>query len=326
MAFVMLLSCGASAQVEHPLQMFCGGVKAGVSMGDYRLTAPIYYVYHHKMTVNAVAGAWLQFRTKVGFSLRPEVAYAGKGADLEWEDVHYRLRANCIDTRLGLLYNFTIKKTLLSPYIIAAPVWNVVMDGGVEYTDYYTGDIAMQLSRSSMRTHDFGIFCGAGLEYPIYGFGWTIILSGEVGYNWGFSNSFSRREQSGDVTVLNPSLDQLPALDQRLSRGLEVTLRMGVPFGKEIGHVMQHQKKDDLWLDDDEDDDDGFMEDEEDEDDDEEEVKSKRKKKDKNKGEESWETKKNYLKVQSSGEEEPEVESEPTPAPEETEPVNKSEQ
>ena len=261
--FVMLLAFGVRAQ-DYPVKMFCGGVKAGVSVGDYRLTAPHYNVYKHHMTVNAVGGAWLQLRTKVGFSIRPEVAYAGKGANLEWEDVHYRLRANCIDMRLGLLYNFTIKKTLLSPYIVVAPLWDIVMDGGVEYTDYYTGDVSMQLSTSSMKMHDFGLFCGVGLEYPIYGFGWSIVLSGEVGYGWGLSSNFSNREQTWDVTVVNPSLDQRPAMGYRLSRGIEATLRVGVPFGKVVDHRAQTVTNDWLFDENEElEDEDGFADDDE---------------------------------------------------------------
>lgn len=223
-----------SAQGEVPLHMFAGGVKAGVSVGDFRFTAANYTIYKHHLTVNAVAGAWLQLRTKSGFSIRPEAAYTGRGTNMEWEDVQYRMRANCLDIRLGLIYNFTFKKTLLSPYIVVAPIWNITMDGRVDYTDYYTGYIVMPLSTSSMKTHDFGMFCGVGFEYPVHGYGWAVCLSGEVGYNWGLGNDFSKKERTTNVTVLNPSLDQLPALGSRLARGIEVTFRVGVPFGKVI--------------------------------------------------------------------------------------------
>ena len=277
MALVLAALVGrVSAQGEVSLQMFAGGVKAGVSVGDFRFTAANYTIYKHHLTVNAVAGAWLQLRTKSGFSIRPEAAFTGRGANLEWEDVKYRLRANCLDIRLGLIYNFKFKKTMLSPYIVAAPIWNMTMDGRVDYTDYYTGDIVMPLSASSMRIHDFGMFCGVGFEYPVHGYGWAVCLSGEVGYNWGLGNDFSRKEQTTDVTVLNPSLDQLPALGNRFARGVEVTFRVGVPFGKVI--EWRKQETDNNFLFEDDEDEEEMM-DEDDEDLDEEPAKKKKKSK-----------------------------------------------
>lgn len=250
----VLLTLGAGvawAQGEVPLRMFAGGVKAGVSVGDYRLTSPYYSVYDHRMSVNGVAGAWIELRTKSGFGLRPEVAYMGKGVSLEWEDVRYRMRANCLDVRMGLLYNISLKKTLLTPYLVAAPTWSMAMDGRVDYEDCYTGEVVMQLSGSNMRRHELGVFCGFGLEYPLHGYGWAVYLSGEVGYNWGLTNSFTRKEQGYDIGVLNPSLDGRPAMDERLARGIEVTLRVGVPFGKVIKWRKETKEKKAIFLDDD---------------------------------------------------------------------------
>lgn len=235
LALFFIVVCGSvSAQGDFSWQSFSAGVKAGVNLGDYKLTAPEYGIYKHSMSVNAVAGAWLQYRTPFGLSIRPEVAYSGRGVNLEWVDVDYKLRANCLDVRLGLLFNLTVGKTAVAPYVVVAPVWSMAMYGRVDYSDYYTGTIVMPLSLSSMRRDDFGVFCGLGLEYPVHGDGWAIYLSAEAGYNWGLTSSFSKKEQGTGVTVLNPSLDQRPALGDRFARGIEVTVRIGVPFGKEI--------------------------------------------------------------------------------------------
>lgn len=236
-ATVVLLTalCGcAMAQGEVPLRMFTAGVKMGLNVGDYRYTDAHYSIYKHSMTVNALAGAWVELRTKSGFAIRPEAAYVGRGVNLEWEDVSYRMRADCLDMRLGLVYIVPIKKTMLSPYFVVAPVWTVAMGGRVDYTDYYTGDIVMQVATSNVKMNDLGVFCGAGFEYPVHGYGWAIYLSGEAGYNWGLVNSFSKKEQTTEVTVMNPSLDQRPAMGSRFARGIEVTFRVGVPFGKVI--------------------------------------------------------------------------------------------
>ena len=231
---ILLVCLTASAQNRLSLQMFSAGVKTGVSVGDYRLTADCYDVYKHKMTANAVAGAWFQYRTPFGLSVRPEVAYMGRGVDLEWEDVKYRMRANCLDLRVGLIYGFTIKKTLLSPYIVVAPTWNATLGGKLKYYDDFAGKMETPLSKSNMKMHDFDMFCGAGLEYPVFGEGWAIYLSGEIGYNWGLVRNFSKQESTNDITVLNPNLDPKPATGGRFGRGIEVTVRVGVPFGQKI--------------------------------------------------------------------------------------------
>ena len=230
----VMLTITASAQSRLSLQMFSAGVKTGVSVGNYRLTADCYDVYKHKMTANAVAGAWFQYRTPFGLSVRPEVAYVGRGVDLEWEDVKYRMRAHCLDLRVGVIYGFTIKKTLLSPYIVVAPTWNATLGGKMSYYDDFAGEMETPLSKSNMKMHDFDMFCGAGLEYPVFGKGWAIYLSGEVGYNWGLVRNFSKQESTYDITVLNPNLDPKPATGGRFGRGIEVTVRVGVPFGKEL--------------------------------------------------------------------------------------------
>ena len=232
--FFILPVSSVSAQGLFSWQSFSAGVKAGVCLGDYKLTAPEYSIYKHSMSANAVAGAWLQYRSPFGLSIRPEVAYAGRGVNLEWEDVTYKLRANCLDVRMAVLFNLTLGKTAVAPYVVVAPAWCMAMYGRIDYSDYYTGDIVMPLSLSSMKRHDFGVFCGLGLEYPLHGDGWAIYLSAEAGYNWGLTNSFSHKEQGTSVSVLNPSLDQRPAMGDRFARGIEITVRIGVPFGKEI--------------------------------------------------------------------------------------------
>ena len=245
-----VLSVTAYGQEKLSLQMFSAGVKTGISIGDMRLTADCYDMYKHTMTANAVAGVYFQYRTPFGLSVRPEIAYVGRGANLEWEDVKYRMRAHCLDMRVGVIYNFTIHKTLLSPYVVVAPMWNTTLGGRVKYIDDFTEEINMPLSKSNMKMHDFDMFCGAGLEYPVFGKGWAIYLSGEIGYNWGLVRNFAKQEQNGNLTILNPSLDQPLATGGRLGRGIEITVRVGVPFGMKLKRKDKSTNEEDIWTED----------------------------------------------------------------------------
>ena len=245
-----VLSVTAYGQEKLSLQMFSAGVKTGISIGDMRLTADCYDMYKHTMTANAVAGVYFQYRTPFGLSVRPEIAYVGRGANLEGEDVKYRMRAHCLDMRVGVIYNFTIHKTLLSPYVVVAPMWNTTLGGRVKYIDDFTEEINMPLSKSNMKMHDFDMFCGAGLEYPVFGKGWAIYLSGEIGYNWGLVRNFAKQEQNGNLTILNPSLDQPLATGGRLGRGIEITVRVGVPFGMKLKRKDKSTNEEDIWTED----------------------------------------------------------------------------
>jgi hypothetical protein len=100
-----------------------------------------------------------------------------------------------------------------------------------------------------MRMHDFDMFCGAGLEYPVFGKGWAIYLSGEVGYNWGLVRNFSKQETSEDINVPNASLDKQPPMGGRLGRGIEITVRVGVPFGQKIKRKIK-TNEDEQWTED----------------------------------------------------------------------------
>lgn len=218
------------------LRSLSAGVSAGINIADMRLSASCYDVYRHHVTAHPVTGLWFQYRTWFGLSLRPEFRYIGRGANLEWLDVNYRLRAYCVDMRFSLIYNVRLKSSPLSPYLVAAPIWNSVWGGDVRYTADDTGNIEMALSRSNMRVHDFALFLGVGLEYPLLDKSENVVISGEVGYNWGFVDSFTAVEKNGNITVLNYSIDQSFATGSRLARGIEVTIRVGISFGKEAVH------------------------------------------------------------------------------------------
>ena len=247
---IMLALCGTAMgqRSKLALQMFSAGVKTGINISDIRLTADCYDIYDHRMTVGAVAGAYFQYHTPFGLSVRPEIAYMGRGGNLNWEDVSYKLESHCIDLRVGLLYNFTIDKTLASPYVIVAPIWNATLGGKAHYSADDTGEIDMQLSRSNLRMYDFDLFCGAGVSYPVFGKGWTMYISGEVGYNWGLVKSFTQAERTESATVLNPSLDQQAATGSRMGRGIEVTVRVGVPFGAKLKRKNTQPKNEQQWI------------------------------------------------------------------------------
>ncbi|MBR5027820.1 MAG: PorT family protein [Bacteroidales bacterium] len=213
---------------------FAAGLRFGFNGGNVRLTDECYDMYEHSLAPGAIAGAYFQWRTAFGLSLVPEIRYVGRGGNLAWEDVSYRQRVHCLDIRLGLRYNFYFKGSQWSPYIVVAPVWDIALGGKADYSDDHSGDIGIKLSKRNMRTHDFGLLCGAGVEYPLVIKGTVLNLSAEAGYNWGFVNSFTQAELDADGNVLNRYFDTHAAAGKRLARGIEISIGIGIPFGGKL--------------------------------------------------------------------------------------------
>ncbi len=92
----------------------------------------------------------------------------------------------------------------------------------------------MGLSASNIYGGDFELFCGAGFEYPIQKEGEMILLSGELGYNFTLANSFTRDERAGGVPSVNLADLSQPATGSRLFHGFEISVRVGLPFGKKL--------------------------------------------------------------------------------------------
>ena len=211
---------------------FAAGLKLGFNGGFVRLTDESYEMYKRGLAPGAIIRGYFQWRTAFGLSLVPEVGYVGRGGLLTWEDVSYKQLVHCLDVRLAIRYNFDIKDKGLSPYVVVAPVWNVALGGKADYSDDLSGDINFKMTDKNMRTHDFGLFAGAGIEFPVTIKETKLNISAEAGYCWGFMNSFTEAEQNATGNVLNQYYDSHHSAGKRLARGLEISISIGMPFGK----------------------------------------------------------------------------------------------
>ena len=216
------------------LKDYSAGVTLGANMTDICLTADCYNIYHHQWLPHPIAGAYFQYRSEDGFSFRPEVMYYGRGGILTCSDIRYKLFAHCIGLRVGVRLDYVVPRTLFTFYGIVTPELAFTMGGRVDYSSMGTDALNMALSRSNMDVVDFGAFCGLGFEFPIFLDRKAIYLSFEVGYHFDIINSFTSREATGDITVLNYFNLPPTAQKSRLSSGVEAMVRIGIPFGNYI--------------------------------------------------------------------------------------------
>lgn len=237
---IILLFVGISVvtpsygQHRNRLKEYSAGVTFGANMTDIRLTADCYNIYHHHWQQHPIAGAYFQYRSENGLSFRPEVMYYGRGGILTCSDIRYQLLAHCIGLKVGMRLDYVVPRTLFTFYGIVTPELAFTMGGRVAYSSTITGPLNMSLSRSNMSVVDFGVLCGLGFEFPIFFDEKAIYLSFEAGYHLNIINSFTSREATGDITVLNYYNMPPPAQESRLSGGIEAMVRVGIPFGEEI--------------------------------------------------------------------------------------------
>lgn len=224
----------AQSQYRKRLKEYSAGVALGADLTDIRLSADCYNIYSHQWTPHPILGAFFQYRSEDGYSFRPELFYFGRGGGLTCQDVSYRLLAHCLDLRFGMRIDYVVPRSLFTFYGVVTPELTFTMGGDVEYTSKNTGALAMPISRSNMGVVDLGVFAGLGLEFPVFFDLKAIYLSCEAGYHLNILNSFTSREASGDIDILN--IINLPPLAQgsRMSGGFELTVRIGIPFGDDI--------------------------------------------------------------------------------------------
>lgn len=233
---LVLCSNVASGQYRRQslLRRFSYGVKTGFTLTDMRLTAKCYRIYDYSMRPYGSLGAWIQYRSESGITVRPELTLVGRGSNISCHDVTYSVSSTCLNLRVNLQLHMYIPRTTSSIYFVVAPTWNATLGGRVHFSSEEIESLEMKLSSSSMNINDVNIFAGLGFEIPMFIFGRDMEFSGELGYYFCLTNSFTTDEQTNNVTVLNNLLYSQPNTGSRLFSGIEASVRLGIPFGKKI--------------------------------------------------------------------------------------------
>ena len=219
---------------QEPLRRFAYGAKIGMCITNMRLTEECYKIYDYQLVPYPALGAWFQYRSESGLVFRPELTLCGRGSQISCHDVMYRVSSACMNLRMNLQLHMYLPRTFMSIYFVAAPSWNVTLGGYALFSSEDTPPVRMNLSSSSMHVHDMNVFVSMGFETPIFAIGRTLYLSGEAGYSFCLTNSFTEAELTNNVTVLNNLLFSHPNMGSRIFSGIEASVRIGIPFGKKI--------------------------------------------------------------------------------------------
>lgn len=218
------------------LMAFSVGAKAQLGFSDLRLSASAYDIYSHGLQPTGGIGGWVQWRADEGFLLRPELMFRTRGTRLTCEDVHYSLSEQCLSVGLTAGFYVAVARSLVTLYAVATPRLNLPIGGSVSYRDDLNGDLHVALSRSEVRAADADLCLAAGVELPLF-LSRTLYLGAEVGYGIGLTDGLRHPSAFGEGEVLNRTLVAANPEGRGLWRGLELSVRVGIPLGSRKLHL-----------------------------------------------------------------------------------------
>lgn len=247
MAVLMLCSCLAlQAQVyeeEKPHWYFgmTGGYRFG-SASVSNLDETIFPAPEGRNSGLFSIFAQYEWGRERQFAVRPELAFLTRGLRFEGigkefvsNDVRYSLKSKYVDIRVPIIYNIGKYSWNWRPYIYVAPIVGFSTAGRISLTSsqdngYYEG-YAMDLTDANMASTYFAAAVGAGLKYGLDINGSKCYLGIEADYEFGLTNTYSKKERDGEV-IINSGL-LYPAYNitgSRKFKGFELRASLSVPF------------------------------------------------------------------------------------------------
>lgn len=179
------------------------------------------------------------------WSVRPEISLLKRGGkltnigkdvyDYESQDIHdlfYQLSSRYFDIRIPIIYNFGNEACAVRPYIYVAPILGFPTRGDIkmeeQYTDGYYDGYSLDLSKANMATCYFAASAGIGLKYKFRN---ACFLGIEANYEYGFTDTYGKKEKDGDAFVNTDIFPEGTYIkgDRKFS-GFEIKATLGVPF------------------------------------------------------------------------------------------------
>lgn len=251
-----LLSHGLMAQEETGSKWYwgvAGGVHSSrMSFSDIDKE----YFPTNKNRYSGVASLFLQgeFGRQKQFGIRPQVSILNRGGKLTeiynsgygttTEDINYTLKANYLDVRVPLIYNFGKASSSVRPYVFVAPVVGFVIGGNIklqeDFTDQSYLGYDLDVSDANMASTYVAGQAGVGLKFALPVGDRRCYLGIEASYELGLTDTYGSKEKDGeayDVAQLFTSNYQINGT-RKLS-GFEVQAVLSIPFGKEKKKTVQ---------------------------------------------------------------------------------------
>ena len=246
-------SMADTAKAEKPyydMPRFTLGLRGGYNIADMVYTHQPIERYSHLKKGFRMLGIFSQIPIgKTPLSLRPELTFITRGDSLSWLDVSYGITAHYLDLRLPVTYNFRFGHGDVSPYLMVVPQLCLPYAGRISYNAYDAVEDRSHttITKADIRTADFGVMLGLGIDFTINTPLLPIYFALEGGYNWGLVNNFAPREirdnSDNPSNILNNFFGAELWQEKRHTRGVEIAARLSLPIDREFLDRYRERRK-----------------------------------------------------------------------------------
>jgi OOP family OmpA-OmpF porin len=194
--------------------------------------------YHRGIGSSGVVLLSAEYRFNKIISLRSELGFADRGGSLHYRNVLdvssgvYTMKTTYFDIRVPVIFDIPIPNTKFAPYVYVAPVVSFVAGGWIKTDEtMLSGEVRpsmLSLSNGNIAAAHFAAEVGAGVRYPVRIAGHECHVSFEVGYEYGFTNTYSKKERENASVSVNTM--QGAIVGPRKNSGFELKLGIQVPL------------------------------------------------------------------------------------------------
>jgi hypothetical protein len=205
-------------------------MKAGVILPWLHYTNSYLDALDRKVMVTPSASLFWEMPFLIPCTFAFELNYQQRGGSVTYkrEGVveNYRLQAQYVSLRVPLFFYFPISDRV-KPYLFVAPDVGCAFAGDISLTHPKgVSDQSVGINPSNLNYAYFGALGGLGIRFNIPLSVITIVVKADAALNFGFSDTFSRLEHTGEAHPVN-GVNSYYINGRRYFRGLEFHLSLG---------------------------------------------------------------------------------------------------
>ncbi|MBO7083065.1 MAG: PorT family protein [Bacteroidales bacterium] len=234
------------------------GIKGGVNLPRLYYTNSYLKGLPQDLVFGLTGGIFVEFPLFDILAIAPEFNYQQRGGAThytyeQYYDVKYQLQAGYLSLRVPLYCYIPVSKKI-QPYVFLAPDLGYVVNGNISLSQLrqpkQSGQPELDITGSNIAVSDAninrlyaGALGGVGVRTNIALSSFTLVIKTEAALNWGFLDTFSKKEHQ--ETAISTNVHAYNMQGKRYSRGLEVQIGFGfISNGVDgCGHFTYHKSK-----------------------------------------------------------------------------------
>ena len=154
----------------------------------------------------------------------------------DYEDINYSINSGYFDIRASFIYNFMKADSRIRPYVFVTPILGFSTGGVIRYQEKPEEgkkfNYELALNKGNYVPAYFAAEFGIGCRYQVEIKGNPLFIGVELGYEYGFTDTYSKKEKKGSSYVKKGYFKYSGAKVEgtRKLHGIECQITLGVPL------------------------------------------------------------------------------------------------